>query len=376
MTAIRLLCALALCGCAVAANDKPISIDAEKFTDTVWTDITSEHRADIPDIPKDDFQIAETELEIEPVTEVLNNNPNEELAVANGAGQENDIQLRGQVKGAVDRYNMQEWEKDIMPTAWTNKAGAFPGCDEKAKHSLSDIGQYALWIGTFSMIGSACWFWNKSREMKEGTRMHYYMTFFVCAIASLAYLTMAYGYGIYMMPPDADWCVRPFYYARYVDWALTTPLMLLEICAIAGASNDAKLWLVGTDFFMIIAGLIGAFITTNEKWFFWIMGMLAFIPIIWYLQNPNGLKVFISQARATDGAELNDRKANLFGKVAYITAVFWCGYPLVWILAEGRGVISVDMECILYTILDVCSKCVFGFIILDAAHLQNRKDAQ
>jgi len=48
----------------------------------------------------------------------------------------------------------------------------------------------------------------------------------------------------------------------------------------------------------------------------------------------------------------------------------------VWILAEGRGVISVDMECILYTILDVCSKCVFGFIILDAAHLQNRKDAQ
>ena len=59
---------------------------------------------------------------------------------------------------------------------------------------------------------------------------------------------------------------REFYYARYVDWAFTTPLMLLEVAGIAGASWDVLLWLLGTDFVMIIAGLIGAFISTEEKW--------------------------------------------------------------------------------------------------------------
>ena len=140
MAALRLLCALALCGCVLANSGVPI--DAEKFTDTVWTDITTESRSQMPDIPQDDFEIAKTEVEVEPVDEVVYNNPNEELAVANGAGQENDIQLRGEVKGAVDRYNMQEWEKDIKPTTWQAQAGAFPGCDDADKYVLSKIGQY------------------------------------------------------------------------------------------------------------------------------------------------------------------------------------------------------------------------------------------
>jgi len=368
LASVLVLCALALC----TAADEPVKITAEKFTDTVWSDITDTHRSDIPDIPADDTDIAETEVEIEPVTEVLNNNPNEELAVANGAGQENDIQLRGEVKGAVDRYNMQEWEKDVVPTSWTGgMEGAFPGCDDKDKYTLSSVGKWALWIGTFSMGGSAIMFYNKARGQRTGSRMHYYMTMMICLIATLAYLTMTYGYGILMMPPNDDWCVRPFYYARYVDWALTTPLMLLEICAVAGASFDAQIWLTGTDFVMIVAGLIGALITGHDKWFFWISGMLVFMPILWYLQHPNGLKSFITNRRSAEGSELNDRKAELYGKVAFITAFFWAGYPLVWVLAEGHGVISVDFECILYTVLDICSKVVFGFVICDARYLMD-----
>jgi len=95
----------------------------------------------------------------------------------------------------------------------------------------------------------------------------------------------------------------------------------------------------------------------------------VFLPIIWYLQHPNGLKSFITARRSSESAELNDRKAELYGKVASITAFFWCGYPLVWVLAEGHGVVTVDFECILYTVLDICSKAVFGFVICDARYL-------
>merc|ERR1719230_2522800 len=44
-------------------------------------------------------------------------------------------------------------------------------------------------------------------------------------------LAMPTGHGVYIREFDG----REFFYARYVDWAFTTPLQLLDICGFAGA---------------------------------------------------------------------------------------------------------------------------------------------
>merc|ERR550534_1655383 len=43
----------------------------------------------------------------------------------------------------------------------------------------------------------------------------------------------------------------PVYWGRYVDWVLTTPLMLWDILALAGAPNDEIAMVVIMDMLMI-----------------------------------------------------------------------------------------------------------------------------
>merc|ERR1712093_131411 len=85
----------------------------------------------------------------------------------------------------------------------------------------------------------------------------------VCLIASLAYFTMSLGHG-YISKCDG----RSFYYARYVDWMLTTPLMLWDLCVLAKADSRTRLFIIVMDVLMIGSGLIGGLIEGKERWAF------------------------------------------------------------------------------------------------------------
>merc|ERR1719238_204279 len=125
-----------------------------------------------------------------------------------------------------------------------------------APEPLSDMGKKLLWVAFLGLAVPTAYFWQQTMAQADGKRKYHIITFGITAIASLAYLTMATGHGVYIRPFDG----REFFYARYVDWAFTTPLQLLDICGFAGASDDQTMWLLGVDFLMIIAGLIGAFL--------------------------------------------------------------------------------------------------------------------
>lgn len=56
----------------------------------------------------------------------------------------------------------------------------------------------------------------------------------VCLIASLAYLTMATDNGWYTRCHDG----RQFFFARYIDWVVTTPLMLHALAHFANSPDE------------------------------------------------------------------------------------------------------------------------------------------
>merc|ERR1711998_684295 len=142
--------------------------------------------------------------------------------------------------------------------------------------TLSDNGKKFLWVAFMGLAIPTVYFAYKTFALPDGQRFYHIVTTFVCVFASLAYLTMATGHGVYIRPFDG----REFFYARYVDWAFTTPLQPLDIRGFAGASDDQTMWLLGVDFLMIIAGLIGAFLEGQEKYYFWLFGMCMFMPIL------------------------------------------------------------------------------------------------
>lgn len=175
----------------------------------------------------------------------------------------------------------------------------------------------------------------------------------VCLIASLAYLTMA-TVGGYWTKCDG----RDFYYARYVDWLITTPLMLYDIARLAGASKFNTMYLVSLDVLMILSGLIGALNEHgNDKWAFFAFSMLTFIgvcSVLWTLSVTKGVLGSFPQNPAE----------HIFQRARTLTLGIWIGYPVIWILAEGTGVISVFGESVAYTILDIIAKSLLGYLIV------------
>ena len=223
---------------------------------------------------------------------------------------------------------------------------------------ITSLGKNLLWVAFFCLFIPSLYFFMDMLRMPEESRKYHVITFGVCAIASLAYLTMATGMGYYVRSFDG----RMFFFARYIDWVFTTPLQLLDVLGFAGAGNDVTSFVIGIDILMIVAGLIGGFLPGNDKYYFWTFGVLMFLPILYYLIF--GLKDCAMRKPAA--------VQSVFIKISLLTAISWTAYPVVWILAEGTDILSTDVETICYTVLDILAKSVFGFIIIMARDACNQ----
>jgi len=234
------------------------------------------------------------------------------------------------------------------------------GGDPSAPHN--DIGYFgytSLLVGLICMAVSTLYFYARAMAAKPGTRKFEVITMMITGIATVLYMTMFSGAGKGYVkelghdinPTDA---VDQFFWGRYVDWILTTPLMLWDVLAIAGASTDDILLAVGVDILMIGFGAVGAQTPSMQKWVFFACGMACFVIVCQMLMK------YASSKKNGAAAQ------QLYCKVAYMTIVLWTLYPVVWVLAEGARLVSPSLEAFLYMLMDVSAKCVFGFLIVGA----------
>lgn len=70
----------------------------------------------------------------------------------------------------------------------------------------------------------------------------YYCNVFICGFATMAYFAMLSGQGW-----TAIAGCRQFFYARYVDMAITEPLIILNLGLIAGADGALIAAVIGAD---------------------------------------------------------------------------------------------------------------------------------
>ena len=212
--------------------------------------------------------------------------------------------------------------------------------------------QTVLWIGTALMTIGLLVFVYWTYTTPEENRNFYYATSLVPLIAASAYFAMATGHGSINVGGHI------FFFARYIDWVFTTPLLLLDLALLALPSTRGKLGLIGVllgaDVYMIVTGLIAGFLTGLDKYVWFATSTIAFLFILYVLVR------LLRETRSRGGAV-----RGLFRNLATLTIVLWLCYPVVWLLGtEGTGILTIQVEVILYAILDVLAKVGFGFLLL------------
>ncbi|EXJ75984.1 uncharacterized protein A1O5_00492 [Cladophialophora psammophila CBS 110553] len=230
-----------------------------------------------------------------------------------------------------------------------------------------DVGKRTLWVVVVLMAISSIALYAMAFRVTVQKRLFHILTSFITTVAFLSYFAMATGDGTTFVsytiteqhkkiPDTHQEYRREVYWARYVDWTITTPLLLLDLTLLAGLSGANILVAVFADVVMVLCGLFAAFGQAHDskKWGWFVWACIAFLVIVYQLAV-NGREAVANKDSKTKA---------FYASIAGYTLIIWVLYPIVWGLAEGGHVINVNSEIIAYAVLDILAKPVFGFWLL------------
>ncbi len=219
---------------------------------------------------------------------------------------------------------------------------------------LSSTQELLLWLGAAGMTLGMIVIAAVGFRLPAAERHHATASFFVCAIAASAYTAMATGIGTVMVGGN------PVFFARYADWVLTTPLLLLGLLIIglwkgsadSGIRNGLMGWVIGADILMIVTGLVASLrIGETDRWLWYAISCFFFLLVLWAVWGP--VRQYLGPHKA------------LYGKLLGILTVLWLIYPVLWVLGtEGLDVIGLTGEIAVFAVIDVVAKVGFGIVLV------------
>jgi sensory rhodopsin len=188
------------------------------------------------------------------------------------------------------------------------------------------------------------------RSVPSEHRRRYSVLVAVPFIALVAYVLMALGLGD-VESQSGD----PVYALRYLDWLLTTPLHILYLGLIAGATAGMLSRALGLMAATIVLGFVGAVFAPPLQWLGFLGGGAAFLGVMHYLYRG-----FDRSAGETD-----ETTVAIFRKLRAFTVVLWLIYPVIWLVAPaGFGLMNVTTATLVVAYIDVVAKVGFGLIAL------------
>lgn len=212
-----------------------------------------------------------------------------------------------------------------------------------------------LWIGVIGFVLATVLFIYLGTQAPQGSRVFHIVTAIITGTAAFSYLMMATGAGATLVEGD-----RVFYYFRYIDWVITTPLLLVDLVLLAlvnpGRNIGFIAGLIVLDIFMILTGLLaGSRISEFAAGFWFIVSTIAMIVLLFLVAT----RLFSEAARQPGAVQ------QTFRTLAILTVVLWSLYPIVWLLGtEGFSAVGSTTEVLFFLILDFLAKIGFGILLL------------
>lgn len=220
---------------------------------------------------------------------------------------------------------------------------------------VSTGGTYWLWLVFAVMCIVAIGIAVASLRVHSQERVLHLFNVAILTTAAIAYFCMASDLGnVKIVAAQGKLGFRRVWYVRYIDWMITTPLLLAELLLGAGSPMTIILSSVFADEVMIITGLLGSLVPVPSRWVFYAFGCVAMLWVFWNIVSG------VSSAEKMGGATARRHYTIL----STYLVILWILYPIVWIFSEGSNTISATSEMVVYGILDILAKPVYAILTL------------
>ena len=165
--------------------------------------------------------------------------------------------------------------------------------------------------------------------------------------AALSYLFMTLEVGVVSVGGDE------VYLFRYIDWVITTPLLVAYVGYVAGAPRK---WVVGVglaDAGMILVGLGATLATGIATWVGF--GISAGFHVVLL-----GILYLVFPRFATENRE----RYRLFKILQNHVGLLWLAYPVVWLTSPaGLDVVSAVGAAMVIAYLDLVAKTPYVYFV-------------
>lgn len=228
-----------------------------------------------------------------------------------------------------------------------------------------------LWLTTLIMTGGGLFILLTGKRRTASEELSTVLHGIVPLIAACSYFAMATGQGAVILGSviqgtDAaaagTGAGRIFYFARYIDWTFTTPLLLVTLSLTAMHAGEKRMGAIAgavlADLMMILTALFfGASEVAWIKWTWFIISCVAFLGVYYVIWVSN------MQANALE----RDDVQVAYRRNAVLLSVLWLIYPIILAVApDGLNWVSDTFSILVIAILDVFAKVVYGLMSVTA----------
>jgi bacteriorhodopsin len=120
------------------------------------------------------------------------------------------------------------------------------------------------------------------------------------------------------VPDTTQEILRQIFWVRYVNWMLTTPLILINIALIGGLNGANLLAAISADLIMFAAGLTATFAYDERRWLWYAITCISFLTV--------GYQVGVNGARSV--RQGSDRNRSLFTSFTGANLLVFVLYPV------------------------------------------------
>lgn len=209
---------------------------------------------------------------------------------------------------------------------------------------LSNGGSNWLWVVTAIYILCFLVYYILSLRPRHGEKIFHYLFTIGLIVGSIAYFSMASDLAWAVVATSlnrGDASSYQIFYAKYINWAISFPVVIIALGLISGVSWATILFNIGLAWTWIVTYLFSAVTSTSYKW-----GFYAFGTVAWLVLVTQTLWVGLSSAT----------RLNLRGDYVLLAGclnVLWLLYPIAFAVSDGGNVISVTKSLVFFGILDV-----------------------